>query len=79
MAPNPVAGMHNLLSLQVRASLVQTRTELQVAAAVQAMQLDNQLLGANNPVVLSPADTTNYSDTRCGAVCGGSHAGGGGS
>ena len=28
------------------------------------MQLDNQLLEANNPVVLSPADVSNFSDAR---------------
>lgn len=48
--------MRLLCGSQIRTSLVQTRTDLQVTAAVQTIQLDNQMLEANNPVVLSPAD-----------------------
>ncbi len=51
---------------QIRASLVQTRTELQAYLAVQTIQLDNQMLEATKPVVLSPADTSHAG--RCDTV-----------
>ncbi|GFR40082.1 hypothetical protein Agub_g630, partial [Astrephomene gubernaculifera] len=48
--------LFNFTIQKVRASLVQTRTDLQVTSAVHAIQLDNQMLEAKNPVVLAPAD-----------------------
>jgi hypothetical protein len=40
----------------MRASLVQTRSDVQLMAALTSLQLDNQMLEATKPVVLSPAD-----------------------
>ncbi|GLC57723.1 hypothetical protein PLESTB_001257700 [Pleodorina starrii] len=53
--------LFNYTMQKIRTSLVQTRTDLQVSLAVQTIQLDNQMLEAKNPVVLSPADVSGSS------------------
>ncbi|EFJ52490.1 hypothetical protein VOLCADRAFT_102987 [Volvox carteri f. nagariensis] len=53
--------LFNYTMHKLRAMLVQTRTEVQLSLAVQTIQLDNQMLEAKNPVVLSPADVSGSS------------------
>lgn len=48
----------SLFPQRLRAHVRQTRTELQLAAAINALQLDNQMLDTLHPVVLSTADST---------------------
>ncbi|GIL45737.1 hypothetical protein Vafri_2896 [Volvox africanus] len=53
--------LFNYTMQKIRAMLVQTRSDLQVSLVVQTVQLDNQMLEAKNPVVLSPADVSGSS------------------
>ncbi|MEW5296934.1 MAG: hypothetical protein WDW36_000180 [Sanguina aurantia] len=57
-AKNSVDELFNFSVQRLRAHVRQTRTELQLAAAINALQLDNQMLDTLHPVVLSTADST---------------------
>ncbi len=61
-AKSTVYELLNFTLLSVRASMLQTTRDLQLAAAVNSFQLDNQLLETLRPVVLSPH---NMPGSRC--------------
>lgn len=54
-AKSNIDELFNFTIHRMRAAILQTHTELHLQASVQSAQLDNQMIGANNPVVLSPA------------------------
>ncbi|GIL71927.1 hypothetical protein Vretifemale_2372 [Volvox reticuliferus] len=60
-AKTSLEELFNYTMQKMRATVVQTRSELQVSMVVQTIQLDNQMLEAKNPVVLSPADISGSS------------------
>jgi hypothetical protein len=55
-AKSSMYELFNFTVQRLRASMLQTSRDLQVMAAINALQLDNQMLETLRPVVLSPSD-----------------------
>ncbi|GFH11995.1 uncharacterized protein HaLaN_07607, partial [Haematococcus lacustris] len=60
-ARTSMSELFNFTVQRVRASMLQTVRDLQLTAAINAVQLDNQLLETLRPVVLSPSDVSSTS------------------